>query len=131
MVQFSASRNTFHWDVRNLLIERRVKPTLAPDRYRRVRYEDLMASPRTAFGEVLEWTGLDPAELPFTGESTIAMTRSHTVMGNPNRHTDGETTLRLDTRWVDKLGTRDRLMATALAVPVLSRYGYSFRGKSK
>ena len=66
MKQFSASRNTFHWDVRNLLIERRVKPTLGEGRYRRVRYEDLMADPREAFGEIVDWVGLDRDSMPFT-----------------------------------------------------------------
>ena len=128
MVQFSPSRNTFHWDVRNLLIERLVKPLVPKDRYRRVRYEDLMASPRSAFGEICEWVGIDSAALPFVDESTLKMTRSHTVMGNPNRHVDGDTTLRLDTRWVDKLGDRDRRTATALAAPLMRRYGYPLRG---
>jgi hypothetical protein len=127
MVQFSASRNTFHWDVRNLLIERCVKPAVAEGRYRRVRYEDLMATPRTTFGQIADWVGLDPAGLPFSDESTLRMTRSHTVMGNPNRHSDGDTTLRLDTRWVDKLGRRDRRTAALLASPLMTRYGYPLR----
>jgi hypothetical protein len=129
MVQFSASRNTFHWDVRNLLIERLVKPTLPEGRYRRVRYEDLMAAPRTAFGEICAWVGLDAESLPFVEESTLKMARSHTVMGNPNRHSDGNTTLRLDTRWVHKLGARDRLTASTLASPLMLRYGYPLRGR--
>jgi len=130
MKQFSASRNTFHWDVRNLLIERRVKPTLGADRYRRVRYEDLMANPREAFGEIVDWVGLDHGSMPFTADATLRMVRSHTVMGNPNRHSDGVTTLRLDTRWADKLGRRDRVMATALASPLMLRYGYPLRSKA-
>ena len=125
--QFSASRNTFHWDTRNLLIERRVKPTLGADRYRRVRYEDLMNSPRSAFGEVAEWMGLDPASMPFTDASSLRMVTSHTVMGNPNRHGDGETTLRPDTRWVGRLGRRDRVVAGAMAAPLMLRYGYPLR----
>ena len=126
MKKFSASRNTFHWDVRNLLIERRVKPTLGEGRYRRVRYEDLMADPRKAFGEIVDWVGLDRDSMPFTADSTLKMVRSHTVMGNPNRHSDGATTLRLDTRWADKLGRRDRMMATTLG-PLMVRYGYPLR----
>jgi hypothetical protein len=128
--QFSATRNTFHWDVRNLLIERRVKPTLGEDRYRRVRYEDLMASPREAFGEIADWVGLDPASMPFTGDSSLRMVQSHTVMGNPNRHVDGETSLRTDSRWVDKLGGRDRVVVNALAAPLMVRYGYPLRSAS-
>ncbi len=116
--------------MRNLLIERCVKPVVAEGRYRRVRYEDLMSAPRTAFGEIADWVELDAAELPFTGESTLNMPRSHTVMGNPNRHTDGETMLRLDTRWIDGLGDRDRRVATALASPLMSRYGYHLRGRA-
>lgn len=130
MRQFTATRNTVHWDVRNLLIELCVKPMLAADRYRRVRYEDLMAAPREAFSDIAAWVGLDPAELPFSGESSVRMARSHTVMGNPNRRDDGDTTLRLDTRWVDRLGARDRWMAAMLASLLLARYGYSFSGHS-
>ena len=130
MTHFSANRSTFHWNVRNLLIERRVKPTLGADRYRRVRYEDLMANPREAFGEIIDWVGLDRGSMPFTAESTLRMVRSHTVMGNPNRHTEGESTLRVDSRWVDKLGRRDRVMTTALGSPLMLRYGYPLRSKA-
>ncbi len=105
MTHFSANRSTFHWDVRNLLIERRVKPTLGADRYRRVRYEDLMANPREAFGEIIDWVGLDRGSMPFTASSTLRMVRSHTVMGNPNRHTEGESTLRVDSSVGRQAGT--------------------------
>jgi hypothetical protein len=128
MKQLSASRNTFHWDVRNLLIERCARPAVAPGRYRRVRYEDLMGSPRSAFGEVAQWAGLGPDELPFTDESTIRVAGSHTVMGNPNRHDVGrELELRTDTRWVDGLGERDVWAATLLGSPLMARYGYPYR----
>lgn len=125
--KFSANRTTLHWDTRNLLIERCVRPALADDRYRRVRYEDLMASPRESFEAIAEWVGLKPDALPFTGESTVRMERSHTVMGNPSRHSQGEVELRLDTRWVDHLGARDGLSTTALAAPLMARYGYPRR----
>jgi hypothetical protein len=128
MVRFSPSRNTFHWDVRNLLIERCARRVVPADRYRRVRYEDLMAAPREEFSSIAEWVGVDPVELPFTGPSTVKIAQSHTVMGNPNRHTgDKEVELRLDTRWVEKLGGRDAATATLVASPLMTRYGYSLR----
>jgi hypothetical protein len=58
------------------------------------------------------------------------MVRSHTVMGNPNRHSEGDSTLRVDSRWVDKLGRRDRVMTTALAAPLMLRYGYPLRSRA-
>ena len=89
-----------------------------------------MANPREAFGEIIDWVGLDRGSMPFTEESTLRMVRSHTVMGNPNRHTEVESTLRVDSRWVDKLGRRDRVMTTALGSPLMLRYGYPLRSKA-
>lgn len=131
MKQLSSLHNTFHWDVRNLLIERCARPAVAPGRYLRVRYEDLMATPRDGFGEIAAWAGLDPAGLPFTGESTIRIESSHTVMGNPNRHdVDREVALRADRRWVDGLPDRDLWTTTAVASPLMARYGYPYRRPS-
>ncbi len=128
MKQFSPSANTFHWDVRNALIERGARQVVPRDRYLRVRYEDLMQAPRDAFGEIADWVGLDREELPFTGASTVRLLQSHTVMGNPNRHTgDRDLELRLDTRWVSNLPDRAALTATAVATPLMARYGYPLR----
>jgi hypothetical protein len=131
MKQFSPSRTAVHWNMRNVLIERCARPVVAPDRYLRVRYEDLMRSPREAFGHIADWTGLDRDELPFVAESTIRLTASHTVMGNPNRHTAGrELTLRPDSRWLKDLRTRDAWAATVLAGPLLPHYGYRYRPRA-
>lgn len=120
--------NTFHWDVRNVLIERCDKPAVAPGKYMRVRYEDLMRSPREGFGAIAEWAGLAPGELPFTGDSTIRLAESHTIMGNPNRHNVGrEVTLNTDTRWISGLADRDAWTTTLLASPLLAHYGYRYR----
>jgi len=123
----SPIRNTFHWDVRNTLIERCDKPAVAPGKYLRVRYEDLMRSPKESFSAIAAWAGLDPAELPFTGDSTIRLAKSHTIMGNPNRHDVGaEVTLRTDSRWINSMRDRDAWTATLMASPLMARYGYRY-----
>jgi len=131
MKKFPPSRSTVHWDMRNLLIERCAKPVVPPERYLRVRYEDLMGSPREAFGRIADWVGLDRAGLPFVADSTIRVTESHTVMGNPNRHGKSQDlVLCPDRRWLTDLRPRDAWTATILAAPLLSRYGYHYRPRT-
>jgi hypothetical protein len=98
-----------------------------PDRYLRVRYEDLMERPQETVGRILAMVGMAGAATPFVDERTVTLGVNHTVAGNPDRLRHGLTRLRADGGGPDDLRTRDRLLVTALAAPLLLRYGYAMR----
>ena len=94
-------------------------------RTRLLRYEDFVAEPRRQVQELAEFAGLRAAEGPaFVDDSTVALTPSHTVAGNPVRFRNGPMTLRRDDAWRTTLPRRRRLLVQLLTFPLLGRYGY-------
>jgi hypothetical protein len=93
--------------------------------YLLVRYEDFVASPRSALERILAHTGLPAGDLSFVGDREIALGPNHTVDGNPMRFSVGSVGLRLDDEWVRKLSRRDRFWVTTLTSPMLRGYGYT------
>ena len=117
--------STWHWTGFNLAAE-------AVGRSRRdasltLRYEDLTRHPRAAVGSVLELIGLGGAGNPVTTDGTVELGGNHTVTGNPNRFERGRTAITEDLRWPGGLPARDRALTTALALPLMRRYGYARR----
>jgi len=53
---------------------------------------------------------------------------SHGLSGNPSRFRDGEITLRADETWRERMSRRDRLIVTAIALPLMLRYGIPAAG---
>jgi len=94
------------------------------DRYRAIRYEDLVARPRDTVDEILAFAGHTGDGAPFVGERTVALERSHTVAGNPNRLESGRVELREDQAWTTALGRARRALVTAVTAPLLGRFDY-------
>ncbi|MDN3356278.1 sulfotransferase [Actinomadura sp. DC4] len=120
-----AANSTWHWTGFNLAAE-------AVGRARRdasltLRYEDLTRSPRAAVAAVLELVGRGGAANPVSEQGTVELGGNHTVTGNPNRFQRGVTAITEDLRWPARLGSRDRAVTTAMALPLLRRYGYARR----
>lgn len=95
-------------------------------RTRLLRYEDFVAEPRASVRELAEFAGLPPdtGQEVFADNSSIVLTPSHTVAGNPVRFRQGPMTLRRDDAWRERLPRRRRLLVTLLTLPLLARYGY-------
>jgi hypothetical protein len=96
----------------------------------RLRYEELVERParivRRAWGDL----GLPgDGDLPMIDDTSIELTGSHSVAGNPMRFRTGPTRLRPDTAWISELSTADRRVVTALSLPLLKWYGYPLRIK--
>jgi hypothetical protein len=94
------------------------------DRYRVVRYEDLVARPRPVVDDLLAFAGHTGNGTPFVGDRTVALERSHTVAGNPNRLESGPVELREDQTWTTALGRPQRALVTAVTTPLLGRFDY-------
>lgn len=122
MPRLSAASSTWLWSAHNLEIQalryRRV-PVL------RLRYEDLVADPGPEVAAAWRALGLPGnAVLPLVGQTSIDLSGSHSVAGNPMRFYVGRTDLRPDTTWTEELSRRDRRTVTALTFPLLIWLGY-------
>ena len=111
-LQRNAFQSSYRWVWVNTAFEalaRRVPTT-------RVRYEDFVRSPGA---EVARITGADPQ---IEGRS-LALQETHMVAGNRSRFAHGVVELREDLEWRERLPERDRARITAMAAPLLRKYG--------
>ncbi|MBW3665423.1 MAG: sulfotransferase [Actinobacteria bacterium] len=96
----------------------------APLAWTTVRYEDLIADPRSVFGKVADLMGLDRDGLPFTGDRTVALGPNHTVAGNPDRFNRGEVEIHRDAGRSEGLPASHRAVVSAITAPFARRYDY-------
>jgi hypothetical protein len=119
----SAPTAAAEWDAHNLGTEVFLKKVAR--RFQRLRYEDMIASPRARLAEVLAWLGEDDVTPPVTADDEVVLsTRTHAVFGNATRFRHGAVQLRRDDRWRTAMRRRDRLTVAALTAPLRHRYGY-------
>ena len=92
----------------------------------RVRYEDLVASPRTEVERILAHIDepVPPGDLAFIGDDAVHVGTDHTVAGNRMRFQRGSLALALDDEWRTALDEGDRRVVTLLTWPLLKAYGY-------
>jgi hypothetical protein len=122
MARAGTVKGSLKWLYTNLMIgQAAADPT---QRYRRVRYEDVVRAPRSSLAPIAKLMGIDPVELPFRSEAEAILEPSHTVWGNPNRLRTGLVRLRHDDEWKRVMPTTERYLVTALTWPLLRRYGY-------
>jgi len=92
----------------------------------RVRYEDLVDEPAAWLSRILSFVDEPRSELPLCGN--FAMLRpNHTVSGNPDRFSTGETRIDADNEWRDAIGLANWCAATGASLPLIRRYGYAVR----
>lgn len=92
--------------------------------YLRVRYEDLVRSPRTVLADISQHIGAggnDP--IPVNGP-TLTLRENHTISGNPMRFERGVVALQPDVEWKSRMALSHRILVTAITSPFLVRYGY-------
>src|SRR5262249_17647859 len=135
-VQYMRTRglglSVFFWSVSNVGAELFGGPRA---RYLRVRYEDFARRPRATIERILDMAmapqsagpagaGARRPALPFVGEHAVKLRATHSIKGNPDRLQTGALDIRLDDRWSTEMAPRARRVVTALAWPLLARYGY-------
>jgi hypothetical protein len=98
----------------------------------RMRYEDFVRRPRETVAAALAGIGLAPAaaHLGHIGDGRLVLGTSHGLSGNPSRFQDGEITLRADDTWRASMSRRDRLVVTAIGLPLMLRYGIAAAGST-
>jgi hypothetical protein len=92
----------------------------------RMRYEDLVASPRSELRRALDELGLpsDGVEASLAESGMAKLTISHALSGNPMRFQTGNVALRPDESWRASMSRRRRLAVSAATWPMLWHYGY-------
>ena len=115
-----------HWLATNLTAED-VRRHYWAGRSMLLRYEDFVAAPKAAIDRIVKLVGERPSTDPFIGTRTVALGTHHTVSGNPARFATGKIELREDAAWKRELSSRDRLITTVVALPLLRRYRYPVR----
>ena len=123
MPKFSASYSTTSWLVRNLVVEaiRRRGPVEI------VHYDAMARDPAAVLRQLAEFVGESAGDMQFLTSETATIEPTHTVGGNPVRMTSGAITIEPDEEWRSKIEPRDRAVATAIALPLLGRYGLPVR----
>jgi Sulfotransferase family len=121
--QRGALSSTAWWTAWNVAIEWTLAPQLT-ERYRRVRYEDVMGAPRRELVDIARWLGGDPSALRFSEDDEVLLEPGHLVAGNPNRSGSGPVRLRPDLAWQVELPRSDRWKSTLPALPMLGHYRY-------
>lgn len=128
MVRYSPTKSALLWSAHNLLFALLGRLGVQT---RRLRYEDFVTDPGSALEELGRFAGL-PAraqDLPFLHGSSVTLSPSHTVSGNPMRFRTGEVPLRRDDAWRNQLPRERRWLVSALTAPLLARYGYLSRSR--
>jgi hypothetical protein len=125
MARKGAAASGVHWTVWNEVAERLGRNR--PDRYLRLRYEDLVADPGQALQRVLALVGNLAERAPHAVSHSAELGTNHAVAGNPSRFDRGRVAIELDSQWTDQLSARDRSVVTLLTSPIRRRYGYPRR----
>ena len=122
MDKASPTKSSLLWNAWNLASEN--IHGCNPDRYLRLRYEDLIANPKSELERIMEMAGLSNRNLGFIDGTTVHLASTHTVSGNPNRFQTGAIKLRCDEEWKHAMSKVQRNTVTFLTRPLLARYGY-------
>lgn len=114
------------WRVWNAATSRLFE-SAGPERYLRVRYEDVVAEPAGQLRRIAAFAGLDPAGLPLDPDGRVTLAPTHSVAGNPGRHRTGAVAITDDAEWLQALPARSYAVATAVTMPLSRRFGYPVR----
>jgi hypothetical protein len=96
----------------------------------RVHYEDMVREPKATVRRLLRRAGHPvPEEQRGPEMGVVRFGVDHTVLGNPSRFEQGEVAVRLDDEWRRAMPVAAKATVTALALPLLTAYGYTWPGR--
>lgn len=126
VTQRGAIDATVRWDLLNVGAEALMR-RVPSDRRLWLKYEDFAAEPRRVVSSVVRFANEEPETSPFKDERTVELGTNHAIAGNPSRQKIGDVELRDSRDWEQEQSRADRVLATAVALPLLRRYGYPVR----
>jgi Sulfotransferase family len=121
---YRPSRAALEWSAYNLAFDLAGVGRLP---VRRLRYESLVRDPVGTVRRIAAFAGVPVTadDLAFLDGEHVRLGEQHAIGGNPARFADGASMrLRLDDAWRGEMPARARRTVTALASPLLLRYGY-------
>jgi hypothetical protein len=121
--RFGAAFSTTSWLARNVIVEmlRRRRPSIT------VSYDELARDPGKVLRELADLMGEPAGDLRFLTSDAATLVPTHSVGGNPVRMISGAVVIEPDEEWRHGISARDRWVSTALALPLLHRYGFPLR----
>jgi Sulfotransferase domain len=118
------------WLTWNAAIESITKPAFSP-LFQTLRYEDLCSDPAGSIARVYEMIGRPGARPAVGADGMVSLTRGHAIAGDPGLAARGPTRITQSSRWLDEMGPAAKATVTAIALPMLSRYGYRVRASRR
>ncbi|MDQ4095156.1 MAG: sulfotransferase [Actinomycetota bacterium] len=122
----NAFDSTLRWDLLNLGSEI-LRSRSTRERFMRLRYEDFAATPLQSVKDICALIDRSQARLPFVDDRTVELNPNHTIAGNPSRFATGRLVLKDSGEWYQRQRRWSQWVATAVALPLLRRYGYGLR----
>lgn len=119
----SAARSTLVWNYYNFVIDSYVRKAV-PGRYLVLRYEDLVSDPEGSLQDIVALLGETVDTPTLSQDRSIELEPSHTASGNPDRFRTGWVSIIPDDGWMRQMARLQRMVVTALALPLLRRYKY-------
>jgi hypothetical protein len=118
--------STSRWMYRNAAAEAVIR-TFRSDRVFQLRYESFVADPRETVRSMIRFLEEEGPGPLFLDDRSVELGTNHTVSGNPSRFRIGAVRITDDREWERRQRARHRIIATAVALPFLRRYGYPVR----
>jgi sulfotransferase family protein len=125
--RIAAIRGAARWVAKHVTNEVLLR-RYGPGRSVVVHYERLIEDPRSVVDAVAKIVGMPSPAVELAPGVAIPVPEVHGPEGSLRRRFEtSEVVLRLDTRWKRELDPVDRVLVTALTLPLLLRYGYPVR----
>ena len=120
MPRLGLLKATQEWMLSNWLVSLLKKRGL---KYKIVNYETLASNPMNTIVKVLEWMGMNSANLDFfDDEHTVRFGIDHTISGNPIRFKQGKLEIYPDREWSEKMPLSKKWLIFTLTYPLLRLY---------
>ncbi len=126
-------RSTFasvaDWAWVNLAAQTLFSSRLRSERYQRIRYEDLVCSPRRTVQGIIRRIDVTASASFIGDDESVNLEPNHMVAGNPSRFSSGVTHLTIDDEWRTNMPLQDKMLAVVMSFPWMLGYGYFSRPK--
>jgi len=123
MRQMGAATSAMYWTVNHGTLATATRRSVGRERYLRVHYEDLMASPRFTVEQIMEFLDEPTTNGPFIDQRTLTMAPTHNLAGNAMRFDSGRVRLSADDQWSNELPRSTRLVTMAIAGSIMPLLG--------
>lgn len=93
--------------------------------YKRIKYEEFVASPEKCFSEILVWLGLTNNQNTIISDHQLKVCKPHhLIVSNPVGGQQGTLQIQPDLDWQTQLKPIDKIFTALLTWPLLIYYGY-------